>query len=262
MSWKRDRRSGKWFKTRNVTIVTRTLPFSGEKCSLYFCCVNVFFLLLMAAVWQHPDRASLKRYSSLLSAQAGHSVLPVSTDTHKGVKVQLPWCAVIQWELKNTWAGKKNKKKNTHCESHEIKTLQTVRYNWERKILNAIDHFWSWKKLFPTKKSQLHRLWLMAMFCVSFLILSLKSSTKKTKQKKEGVLPPPQSHTLSIFFAEVRAGPEINTFITDNRHFDKKRTLSISVCTNFVWGPASQRFVLLLHTEHRQLKKKKSFRTS
>lgn len=44
----------------------------------------------MAAAWQHPGRASLKRYSSLLSVQAGHSNLPVSTDTHKGLKFNSP----------------------------------------------------------------------------------------------------------------------------------------------------------------------------
>jgi hypothetical protein len=76
------------------------------------------------------------------------------------------------------------------------------------------------KYQFSSPKSQLHRLWLMAMFCVSFLILSLKSSNKN---KKKGVLPPPQPHTLREFYSEVRAGPEINTFITDNnRHLIKK----------------------------------------
>lgn len=66
------------------------------------------------------------------------------------------------------------------------------------------------------------------------LILSLKSpKTKNTN--KIGVLPPPQSHTLSKIFEEVSSGPEINTFITDNRHLIKKKeTLSISVCTNLV----------------------------
>lgn len=54
------------------------------------------------------------------------------------------------------------------------------------------------------------------------LILSLKSPKQKNTNKI-GVLPPPQSHTLRKIFEEVSSGPEINTFITDNRHLIKKK---------------------------------------
>lgn len=57
--------------------------------------------ITMAAVWQHPEWANLKRYSSLLSAQAGpRRPACVHRHTH-GRRVQLPWCAVIQRKNEN-----------------------------------------------------------------------------------------------------------------------------------------------------------------
>lgn len=74
------------------------------------------------------------------------------------------------------------------------------------------------KKLPP--KCHLHILWLMAMFCIAFWF-SAWNLQKQKNTNKIWVLPPPQSHTLSKIFEEVSSGPEINTFITDNRHLIK-----------------------------------------
>lgn len=174
----------------------------------------------MAAAWQHPGRASLKRYSSLLSVQAGHSNLPVSTDTHKGLKFNSPGVQSFS-ENPRTHGQKKKTPIVNHMKSkpyrlsgitekEDIKCHRPFFFELEKNKISS-----------PTKKKKKKTSQIVVNGYVLCLIFDSQLEILKTKNKK-GVLPPPQSHTLSIFSSEVKAGPEINTFITDNRHLIKK----------------------------------------
>lgn len=73
------------------------------------------------------------------------------------------------------------------------------------------------KSVLPQKEST-SQIVVNGYVCVVILILSLKSSKQK---QKGGPSSTSVSHTENNLL-EVRAGPEINTFITDNRHLIKK----------------------------------------
>lgn len=138
----------------------------------------------MAAVWQHPGWANLKRYSSLLS-RCRSTVSCLHLDTHKGLEFNFPGVQSFSEKRKK----KHEKKKSVKQKPYRLSGVT-------EKILNAISLSLSLKKKYLVshkKKKTTSQIMVNGCVCV-FLILSFKS----LKKKKKTVLPPPQSHTLSI----------------------------------------------------------------
>lgn len=170
-----------------------------------------------------PRKSKTLRYSILHVAQTCHSVMPVFMDAQGGSKFNSP----------DAHSEKTQRHMGTKTPIEEWLTsnrLTDSQIQLRRRILKC--H----RPSLCRKKNVTPHIIANGYVCIAFWFSAWNLQNKNTN--KIGVLPPPQTHTLSKIFTEVSSGPEINTFITDNRHLIKKKnkttTLSISVCTNLV----------------------------
>lgn len=172
----------------------------GERESVDDVCV----FLLHVSKWQQRGGTQAERALKKKKDTLGRSQRPTfcpQTHTHKGSKFVSPG---VQSFGENSRRHGGRKTKHTHRESHEIKTYRLsgitekkktkchrpYSLNWEKKKIKKINS--------ATKKSHFHRLWLMAMFCVSFFdsqLQILKTKQNKKKKNKQGPASTSVSHT-------------------------------------------------------------------